>query len=84
MRRLFAMPDDRLFELSGGAMQEKAPAIEDLPAFLAQNEAIIPRVLHLDWCICSVHEFKVLESAHAIVDPGISIDATTTENTKIS
>ena len=34
LRRLFATNDDKLFELTGGAMRESAPAIPDLPGFL--------------------------------------------------
>jgi len=81
LRRLFATPTDKLAALTKGAIQETAPAIADLPAFLASNDQLVPRVIHLDWCVCSVKDFKVLESAHAIVNPGVSIDAATTSQT---
>ena len=74
LRRLFATPVDRLSELTGGAKQEIAPAIGDIHTYLQQNSTDMPRVIHLDWCVCSVKDFKVLESAHAIVNPGVSID----------
>ena len=77
LRRLFATPTDRLSFLTGGARQETAPAITDLDAFLAANSTVIPRVVHLDWCVCSVKDFKVLESAHAFVNPGNDLDETT-------
>ena len=44
----------------------------------------MPRVIHLDWCVCSVKDFKVLESAHAIVNPGVSIDSATTAATRLT
>ena len=84
LRRLFAQPTDKLAALTGGAMQETAPAIADLPAFLATNAELVPRVVHMDWCVCSVKDFKVLESAHAIVNPGVSIDAATSAATKVT
>lgn len=84
LRRLFATPYDRLSQLSGGEKQEIAPAINDLGAFLANNAAVVPRVINLDWCVCSVKDFKVLESANAIVDPGVPIDTQTTQLTGIT
>ena len=84
LRRLFATPHDKLSQLSGGAKQEAAPAIGDLSAFLSQNSAVVPRVVHLDWCVCSVKDFKVLESASSIVNPGVSIDSATTQQTKVT
>ena len=84
LRRLFATPHDKLSQLSGGAKQEAAPAIGDLGAFLAQNSAVVPRVVHLDWCVCSVKDFKVLESASSIVNPGVAIDAATAQATKVT
>ena len=77
VRRLFATPYDRLSQLSGGVKTEQAPAIADLGLFLTENAAIAPRVIHLDWCVCSVKDFKVLESASAIVNPGLQIDSAT-------
>lgn len=84
LRRLFATPHDKLSQLSGGTKSEAAPAIGDLNAFLAQNSAVVPRVVHLDWCVCSVKDFKVLESASSIVNPGVSIDSATTQQTKVT
>ena len=84
VRRLFATPTDKLSQLSGGAKQEAAPAIADLSAFLQANQAAVPRVVHLDWCVCAVKDFKVLESAHAIVNPGVPIDAATTTQTQLT
>merc|ERR1711976_536963 len=84
LRRLFATPHDKLSQLSGGAKQEAAPAIGDLGAFLAQNSAVVPRVVHLDWCVCSVKDFKGLESASSIVNPGVAIDAATAQATKVT
>lgn len=84
LRRLFATPHDKLSQLSKGAKSESAPAIADLGSFLAQNAAVVPRVVHLEWCICSVKDFKVLESASAIVNPGVAIDAATTAATRVT
>lgn len=84
LRRLFDTSNDKLSQLTGGAMQETAPAIADLPAFLASNSELVPRVLHMDWCVCSVKDFKVLESAHAIVNPGVPLDAASTAQTKLT
>lgn len=84
LRRLFATPVDKLSQLSGGAKQEVAPAIADLKAFLESNSAVTPRLVHLDWCVCSVKDFKVLDSAHAFVNPGVPIDAATTAQTQIT
>ena len=84
LRRCFATPTDKLSQLTGGAKQETAPAIADLSAFLTQNAAVVPRVVHLDWCVCSLKDFKVLESAHAIVNPGVPLDAATTAATKVT
>lgn len=84
LRRLFATPQDKLSQLTGGAMKESAPVIADLPAFLASNAELVPRVVHLDWCVCSVKDFKVLESAHAIVNPGVPLDAASIAQTKLT
>ena len=84
LRRLFATPADRLAELTGGAKKEAAPAIADLSAFLAQNPNVVPRLVHLDWCVCSVKDFKVLDSAHAIVKPGVDLDAASQAQTKLT
>ena len=84
LRRLFATQTDRLNVLTGGARQETAPAITDLDSFLAANSSVIPRVVHIDWCVCSVKDFKVLESAHAFVNPGIDMDDATMEQTKLT
>ena len=84
MRRNFATPIDRLSHLTQGARQETAPAISDLPAFLASNEEVIPRVIHLDWCVCSVKDFKVLESASSIINPGVALDAATVAATRVT
>lgn len=65
-------------------MKESAPVIADLPAFLASNAELVPRVVHLDWCVCSVKDFKVLESAHAIVNPGVPLDAASIAQTKLT
>ena len=61
-----------------------APAITDLPSFLASNSEVIPRVIHLDWCVCSVKDFKVLDSSNAYVNPGVSIDEATTADTHVT
>ena len=61
-----------------------APAITDLPSFLASNSEVIPRVIHLDWCVCSVKDFKVLDSSNAYVNPGVLIDEATTANTLVT
>jgi len=84
VRRIFATPQDRLSQLSGGAKQETAPVIADFSSFLAQNGASAPRVIHLDWCVCSVKDFKVLESANAVVNPGLAIDAQTAALTRVT
>ena len=60
------------------------PPIVDLPAFLASQDDEIPRVIHLDWCVCSVKDFKVLDSANAYINPGVSIDDATTAQTQVS
>lgn len=77
LRRNFATPQDRLSVLTQGARQEAVPPIVDLPAFLASQDDEIPRVIHLDWCVCSVKDFKVLDSANAYINPGVSIDEAT-------
>lgn len=82
LRRLFT--DDRLSQLSGGAKKEAAPAIGDLSAFLSQNASLVPRIVHMDWCVCSVKDFKVLESKHAFVNPGVDLDAQTIAQTKLT
>ncbi len=84
LRRLFATPHDKLSQLSKGAKQEAAPAIADLTSFLAQNAAVVPRVIHLEWCVCSVKDFKVLESASTIINPGVPVDSATTAATRVS
>ena len=51
---------------------------------MAANNDSIPRVIHLDWCVCSVKDFKVLDSANAFINPGISLDQATTETTQVT
>ena len=65
-------------------MCETAPAIADLQSFFLTNESLIPRSVHMDWCICSLKEFKVLDSAHTIINPGVNIDSVTQGQTKIT
>jgi len=45
---------------------------------------VVPRVLHMDWCVCSVKDFKVLESANSVVNPGTAIDAASAAQTKVT
>ena len=84
VRRMFNTPHDRLSQLTAGAKTESAPEIKDLSAFLSANGANLPRIIHMDWCVCSVKDFKVLESNHAIVNPGVPLDAATFEQTKVT
>lgn len=78
IRRLFATPQDRLSQLSGGAKSETAQAIPDLAAYQQANSANVPRVVQLEWTVCAVKDFKVIESNSAIVNPGVALDAATT------
>jgi len=41
-------------------------------------------VVHLEWCVCSVKDFKVLESSSAIVNPGVALDAATVTATRVT
>lgn len=85
LRRLYATAEcDRLQQLTGGVLREQAPAIPDLGAFFAINSNVVPRVIHVDWCVCTVNDFRVLESAHAFVNPGVPIDGPTTAQTKVT
>lgn len=84
MRRNFATADDRLSQLTQGARQETAPVISDLNDYLAKNAEVMPRVIHLDWCVCSVKDFKVLDSANAFVNPGFPLDPATTQTTLVT
>ena len=44
-----------------------------------------PRLIHLDWCICSVREeFKVMDLGKAVVDPKVWIDDATQERTRVT
>ena len=44
-----------------------------------------PRLIHLDWCICSVrNEFEVLDLGKTVVDPKVWIDDTTQERTRVT
>jgi len=45
---------------------------------------LVPRIVQLDWCVCSVKDFKVLESASSIVNPGIPVDQATVAQTKVT
>ena len=38
----------------------------------------------LDWCVCAVKEFKVVEQQSAIVNPGVPIDAATAQQARIT
>ena len=53
--------DDRLATLSKGQMAESASQIDTaaLEAYKTQQGNNLPRLIHLDWTICSVKEFKV-------------------------
>ena len=83
IRRLFA-DGDRLSQLSGGAKQESAPIIGDLAGWAAQNGAVQPRIVHMDWCVCAVKDFKVLESKHVYVNPGVELDAASAAQTRLT
>lgn len=41
-------------------------------------------MVHLEWCVCSVKDFKVLEAASAIVNPGVALDAATVAATRVT
>ena len=56
----------------------------NLPGYLAEHGANVPRLVHLDWTICSVKEFKVLEVASVYVNPDQQIDANTQTFTGVS
>ena len=60
-------------------MQEVEQAIADLPAFYSTNMVHLPRTIHMEWCICKVQDFKVLNSAQVIINPGVPIDAATVD-----
>ena len=45
---------------------------------------MVPRVVHLEWSVCSVKDFKVLESSSSIVNPGVALDAATVAATRVT
>jgi len=49
-----------------------------LAAYQQANSANVPRVVQLEWTVCAVKDFKVIESNSAIVNPGVALDAATT------
>jgi hypothetical protein len=76
-RRSFC--DNRLSELSKAKFSDSATALDlnNLGAFKTEQGDKLPRLVHLDWTICSVKEFKVLEVASVYVNPGAPLDAAT-------
>lgn len=38
----------------------------------------------MDWCVCAVKDFKVIESKHAYVNPGVELDAASAAQTRLT
>ena len=83
-RRLFA--DERLNRHSKGQLSDSAKALDlaNLAAFKSEQGDNLPRLVHLDWTICSVKEFKVLEVASVFVNPDQPIDQATSNFTGVT
>ena len=81
LRRVFHA--DRLGSLSKGALSEDATALDlaNLATLQKSQAADLPRLVHLDWTICSVKDFKVLEVMSVYVNPDAAIDAGTAKQT---
>ena len=83
-RRIFT--DDRLATHSKGQQTDSAQALDlaNLASIHSQHGDKVPRLVHLDWTICSVKEFKVLEVASVFVNPDQPIDQATESFTGVS
>ena len=74
--------------MSNGQFEEKALLLTDFDELIQAEKtsgSFLPRCIQLDWCICNVKDnFKVVEVVTVIVNPGIPINAETTEATGVS
>ena len=83
-RRYFA--DDKLNANTKGNLAETAKSLDlgNLEAYKNEMGNSLPRIVHIDWTICSVKEFKVAEVVSVFVNPDQLLDQATQTNTGVS
>lgn len=94
-RRTFVKSDggDLLKELSGGEFNEAQISAgqafgdcsqEALKKTLAGPDgSALPHTLHVEWCICQVKDFKILEVGSDFIKTGQTLDEKTTSQTGV-